>query len=108
MYAVFEDGSRQYRVSEGDQIDVDFRDVGVGNQIEFDRVLLFSGTEGVRVGNPTVLNAKVVAEVVEHGKGEKIYIQKFRRRKNYHRRTGHRQPFTRIRVRQIVSAVATT
>ena len=108
MYAVFEDGSRQYRVSEGDQIDVDFRDVGVGNQIEFDRVLLFSGTDGVRVGNPTVLNAKVVAEVVEHGKGEKIYIQKFRRRKNYHRRTGHRQPFTRIRVRQIVSVPATT
>ena len=103
MYAVFEDGSRQYRVSEGDQLDVDFRDVGVGNQIEFDRVLLFSGNDGVRVGNPTVKDAKVVAEVLEHGKGEKIYIQKFKRRKNYHRRTGHRQPFIRIRVRQIVT-----
>jgi len=104
MYAVFEDGSRQYRVSEGDQLEVDFRDIGVGNQIEFDRVLLFSGNDGVRVGNPTVPDAKVVAEVLEHGKGEKIYIQKFKRRKNYRRRTGHRQPCTQIRVRQIVTA----
>ena len=103
MYAVFEDGSRQYRVSEGDQLEVDFRDIGVGNQLEFDRVLLFSGNEGVRVGNPTVKDAKVVAEVLEHGQGEKIYIQKFRRRKNYRRRTGHRQPCTRIRVKQIVT-----
>ena len=104
MFAVFEDGSRQYRVSEGDQIDVDFRDVGVGNQIEFDRVLLFSGNDGVRVGNQTVTDAKVVAEVLEHGKGDKIYIQKCKRRKNYRRRIGHRQPCTRIRVRQIVTA----
>ena len=103
MYAVFEDGSRQYRVSEGDQLDVDLRDVSVGNNIEFDRVLLFSGTDGVRVGTPTVQNVKVVAEVLEHIKGEKIYIQKHKRRKNYRRRTGHRQQLTRVRVRQIVA-----
>jgi large subunit ribosomal protein L21 len=102
MYAVFEDGSRQYRVSEGDQLDVDFRDAQAGNQIEFNRVLLFSGTEGVRVGTPTVENAKVVAEVVEQRRGEKLYIQKFKRRKNYHRRTGHRQELTRVRIKQIV------
>ena len=103
MYAVFEDGSRQYRVSEGDQLDVDFRDVTAGNQIEFSRVLLFSGADGIRVGTPTVQNAKVVAEVVEHGRGEKIYVQKFKRRKNYHRRIGHRQELTRVRVKQIVA-----
>src|SRR5262245_23274041 len=102
MYAVFEDGSRQYRVSEGDQLDVDFREAEAGNQIEFSRVLLFSGTDGVRVGTPTVQNAKVVAEVVEQRRGEKIYVQKFKRRKNYHRRTGHRQELTRVRIKQIV------
>jgi len=103
MYAIFEDGSRQYRVSEGDELDVDFRDAAAGNQIEFDRVLLYNGTDGVRVGNPTVANVKVVAEVVDQHRGEKVYIQKFKRRKNYHRRTGHRQELTRVRIRQIVT-----
>jgi large subunit ribosomal protein L21 len=102
MYAVFEDGSRQYRVSEGDHVDVDFRDAGPGNQIAFERVLLYSGAEGVRVGAPTINNAKVIAEVVEHRRGEKIYVQKFKRRKNYHRRIGHRQELTRVRIRQIL------
>jgi large subunit ribosomal protein L21 len=104
MYAVFEDGSRQYRVSEGDQLDVDFRDVAVGSNVEFGRVLLFSGNDGVRVGTPTVNDAKVVAEVLEQRKGEKVYIVKHKRRKNYHRRTGHRQQLTRVRIRQIVTA----
>jgi large subunit ribosomal protein L21 len=103
MYAVIEDGSRQYRVSEGDQLDVDFRDIAVGQPIEFERVLLFSGSDGVRVGTPTVKNAKVLGEVVEHCRGEKIYVQKFKRRKNYHRRTGHRQELLRVRIRQIVA-----
>jgi len=104
MFAVFVDGSRQYRVSEGDQLDVDFRDVAVGTNVEFNRVLLYSGNDGVRVGTPTVDNAKVVAEVLAQHKGEKIYIQKFKRRKNYRRRTGHRQQLTLVRIRQIVSA----
>jgi large subunit ribosomal protein L21 len=103
MYAVFEDGSRQYRVSEGDQLDVDFREAEAGSQIEFDRVLLYNGADGVRVGSPTVPAAKVIAEVVEQRRGEKIYIQKFKRRKNYRRRTGHRQELTRIRIKQIVA-----
>jgi len=103
MYAVFEDGSRQYRVAEGDQLNVDFRDADVGASIEFNRVLLVSGNDGVRVGTPVVASAKVVAEVVAQKKGEKIYIQKFKRRKNYRRRTGHRQQLTSVRIRQIVS-----
>jgi large subunit ribosomal protein L21 len=104
MYAVIEDGSRQYRVSEGDQLDLDFREANVGDRIEFQRVLLFSSNDGVQVGRPTVQDVKVVAEVLEQAKGEKIYIQKFKRRKNYHRRTGHRQPLTRVRIRQIIAA----
>ena len=104
MYAVFEDGSRQYRVSEGDQLDVDYRDANAGSSIEFTRVLLYSGAEGVSVGTPTLADTKVIAEVVEHRRGEKIYVQKFKRRKNYHRRIGHRQELTRVRVRQIVRA----
>lgn len=103
MYAIFEDGSRQYRVSEGDEVDVDFREAEAGNQIEFARVLLYNGNDGVRVGTPTVKNAKVLAEVVKQHRGEKIYVQKFKRRKNYHRRTGHRQDLTRVRIRQIVA-----
>lgn len=104
MYAVFEDGSRQYQVSEGDQLDVDFRDIGAGDRIEFDRVLLLRSNDGVQIGSPTVPNVKVIAEVLEQTKGEKLYIQKFKRRKNYHRRTGHRQRLTRIRVREIVTS----
>jgi large subunit ribosomal protein L21 len=103
MYAVFEDGARQYRVAEGDELDVDFRDAGVGDAIEFHRVLLYSGNEGVRVGAPVVANAKIVAEVVDHPRGEKLVVQKFKRRKNFHHKTGHRQRHTRIRVQQIVA-----
>lgn len=103
MYAVFEDGSRQYRVSEGDELDVDFREAEAGNEIEFQRVLLYNGADGVRVGNPTLPDARVIAEVVKQHRGEKIYIQKFKRRKNYRRRTGHRQDLTRVRIKQIVA-----
>jgi large subunit ribosomal protein L21 len=106
MYAIFEDGSRQYRVIEGDQLDVDYREAGVGDQIEFGRVLLFSGNAGIEVGKPTVDRVKVVAEVVEQSLGDKLFVQKFKRRKNYRRRTGHRQKLTRVRIRQIVAADA--
>lgn len=107
MYAVFQDGSHQYRVNESDQLEVDYREVNAGNQIEFDQVLLFSGNNGVQIGKPTLKNVKVVAEVVEQTKGEKIYIQKHKRRKNYHRRVGHRQKLTQVRVLQIVATDAT-
>ena len=107
MYAVFEDGSRQHRVSEGDQLDVAYRDVAVGSNLEFDRVLLFSGNEGVQVGNPIVPRVQVIAEVLEQKLGDKIFVQKFRRRKNYHRRTGHRQQLTRVRIREIRTSSAT-
>jgi large subunit ribosomal protein L21 len=101
MYAIFEDGSRQYRVSEGDVVKVDFREAEVGSQVEFPRVLLYQGGQDTRIGRPTIDGAKVVAEVVDHP-STKLYIQHFRRRKNYRRLRGHRQPYTSVQVRSIV------
>jgi large subunit ribosomal protein L21 len=103
MYAVFEDGSRQYRVSEGDVVKVDFRAAQVGARIEFPRVLMLKGTEGVQIGQPTVSGVRVLAEVVDHP-SIKLYIQHFRRRKNYRRLRGHRQPYTTVRVHSILLA----
>lgn len=101
MYAVFEDGSRQYRVSEGDVVRLDFRDVDIGTQLELDRVLLFQSGQDTRLGQPLVAGARIVAEVVEHPT-VKNTIQKYRRRKNYRRFKGHTQPYTAVRVRSIL------
>lgn len=101
MYAIITDGGRQYRVEEGQELHVDFRDVAKGSEVKFDRVLAVSGDSGLKLGQPTVTGASVVAEVLGVEMGDKIYIQKFRRRKNYRRRTGHRPMFTKIRIRKI-------
>lgn len=101
MYAVFEDGSRQYRVSEGDVVTLDYRDAEVGSQLEFSRVLLYSGGDDTRIGQPIIEGARVVGEVVEHT-STKLYIQHFRRRKNYRRLRGHRQPYTAVQIRSIL------
>jgi large subunit ribosomal protein L21 len=101
MYAVFEDGSRQYRVSEGDVVQVDFRDLEIGANLEFQRVLLFQGTEGVQIGQPMLEGARVLGKVVDHP-STKLYIQHFRRRKNYRRLRGHRQPYTAVQIRSIL------
>ncbi len=90
MYAIFEDGSRQFMVEEGDIVDVDFREAEVGSQIEFDRVLLFHTGDDARLGRPLVAGAKIIAEVLDHP-SIKTHIQKYRRRKNYRRTKGHRQ-----------------
>jgi large subunit ribosomal protein L21 len=101
MYAVFEDGSRQYRVSEGDTVLVDFRDQEPGSRIEFARILLYQGADGLQIGQPTVAGMRVLAEVVRHP-STKLYVQHFRRRKNYRRLRGHRQPYTQVQVRSIL------
>lgn len=105
MYAIIEDGGRQLRVSEGDVVDVDLRDLPEGTkEVAFDRVLLVSDQGQVQVGTPLVGGAKVVAEVVaQQVKGEKLYVHKFRRRKGYRRKTGHRQKYLRVRVTKIVA-----
>jgi large subunit ribosomal protein L21 len=101
MYAVFEDGSRQYRVSEGDVVRLDYREAEIGTRLEFDRVLLYQDSSDVRIGRPVVEGARVVGEVVDHP-STKLYIQHFRRRKNYRRLRGHRQPYTSVRIRHIL------
>jgi large subunit ribosomal protein L21 len=101
MYAVFEDGSHQYKVSEGDLVKVDFRDVEVGTRVEFPRVLLYSNADDLRIGRPLVEGLRVLGEVVDHP-STKLYIQHFRRRKNYRRLKGHRQHYTQVRVRHIL------
>lgn len=101
MYAVFEDGSRQYRVSEGDVVRVDYREAEIGSRVEFDRVLLYAGGEDVKIGQPIIEGARVLGEVVEHP-SIKLYIQHFRRRKNYRRLTGHRQPYLAVKINHIL------
>jgi large subunit ribosomal protein L21 len=102
MYAVFEDGSRQYRVSEGDVVQVDYREAEIGAPVEFNRVLLFQGDAGLQIGKPQLAGYRIMGEIVDHP-SIKLYIQHFRRRKNYRRLRGHRQPYTAVRVRSILS-----
>ena len=101
MYAVFEDGGRQYRVSEGESLLLDRRPAEAGQTIEFDRVLLCSREDGTRVGAPYLDGAKVIAEVQGSETGPKIVVGKFRKRKRYRRKTGFRAAHTRVRITQI-------
>jgi large subunit ribosomal protein L21 len=103
MYAVFEDGSRQYLVSEDDVVRVDYREAEEGSTISFDHVLLHKGDGDVQVGKPTLAGARVIAEVLDHPT-EKYTIQHFRRRKNYRRFKGHRQPYTKVQILHILLA----
>ena len=99
MYAIVVDGSKQIKVEEGQVLNVDYRDVPAGESITFDRVLAIGG-EGAaaRIGQPTVAGATVTAEVVGPTQGPKLFVQKFRRRKNSKRRTGHRQLHTQVKI----------
>jgi large subunit ribosomal protein L21 len=100
MYAVIKTGGKQYRVKQGDKIFVEKLPGNVGDAVSFDQVLLVGG-DAIKVGKPLVSGAKVAAKILEHGRGEKVIIFKFRRRKNYHRKTGHRQPFTTLQITDI-------
>src|SRR5205085_7793019 len=95
------DGSRQYRVQEGDVVQLDFREAEKGKRLEFGRVLLYRNADDLRVGQPIVEGARVLGEVVEQT-SIKLYIQHFRRRKNYRRLRGHRQHYTRVQIRNIL------
>jgi large subunit ribosomal protein L21 len=101
MYAVLETGSKQYRVTAGDTLDVERLEVEAGQPFTFDRVLLVSNDGQVTVGAPTVANASVVVDVVEHLRGPKKLTFKMKRRKGYHKTIGHRQELTKIRVKEI-------
>ncbi len=102
MYAIVIDGGRQFRVEPGMELDIDFRgDLSKGSEITFEKVLAVSGSEGLKLGAPTVEGATVTASVIGASQDKKIYIQKFRRRKNSKRRTGHRQIHTRVKIEKI-------
>lgn len=99
MYAVIESGGKQYRVTEGDEIRVEKLAVEAGKNVEFDRVLMVAGGDGVKVGTPTVDGATVSATVTGHGRGKKIIV--YKHKKNYHKKQGHRQDYTALRIDQI-------
>ncbi len=97
-YAIFKAAGQQFRGGKGDTLHIPLLTGEPGSKVIFDEVLLSSDGEKVRAGKPTVKGAKVTAEIVRHGKGEKIVVFKFKRRKNYRRKTGHRQQFTEIKI----------
>lgn len=103
MYAVIQTGGKQYRAEPGQTIVVEKLAGEKGAQVVFDQVLLVSSGDGanVTIGKPTVANAKVTGEIVEQGRGEKLVVFKFRRRKNYVRRNGHRQDYTAVKIAAI-------
>lgn len=101
MYAVIETGGKQYKVSEGDVIFVEKLGVEEGEAVTFDKVLVVADGEDVKVGTPVVAGAKVEAKVVKNGKAKKIYVFKMKRKKNYRRKKGHRQPFTKVEISKI-------
>ena len=101
MYAVIKTGGKQYRVAQGDRLRVEKLPGNVGDTITLGEVLLVGEGEGVKVGAPMVSGAKVQAKIVAQDRGPKIIIFKFRRRKNYRRKTGHRQPFTALEITSV-------
>ena len=98
MYAVFQSGGKQHRVTEGQVLRLEKLDVETGAAVEFDKVLLVANGEKINIGAPYVEGGKVVAEVVTHGRGKKVKIVKFKRRKHSRKQMGHRQWFTEVKI----------
>lgn len=98
MYAVFKSGGKQHRVVEGETLKLEKIEVATGETIDFDEVLMVANGDDIKIGAPVVAGAKVSAEVVAHGRGEKVTIIKFRRRKHSMKRQGHRQWFTEVKI----------
>jgi large subunit ribosomal protein L21 len=103
MYAVIRTGGKQYTVRAGQTLDVEKLEGAAGDTVELTDVLLISDGDAVTVGEPTVAGAKVVADIVEHGKGKKVVVFKYKPKIRYRKRTGHRQQFTRLSVKEIVT-----
>lgn len=101
MYAVIVSGGKQYRVEEGDTLKLESLPEEVGGMVVFDQVLLVGEGESVKVGKPFVQGGKVSGSVLSHGRGKKVHIVKFRRRKHHMKWQGHRQNFTEVKITQI-------
>ncbi|HIG40374.1 MAG: 50S ribosomal protein L21 [bacterium] len=101
MYAVIKSGGKQHRVEPGEVLDLEKLDAEAGETISFDEVMMIGDGEDIKIGTPLVEGGKVTAEVVKHGRGDKITIIKFHRRKHYRRQAGHRQWFTKVKITDI-------
>ena len=101
MYAVIKTGGKQYRVAEGDVLNVEKLNAEAGSEVVFDEVLTVVNDADVKIGQPVVEGAKVTAKVVEQGKGEKILVFKYKAKSDYRRRQGHRQPYTKVVIEKI-------
>jgi len=101
MYAIIRSGDKQFRAEPGQTVRIPAVEAAIGETVTFDQVLLASDGEGVAVGAPTVSGATVVGEIIAHGKDRKITIFKWKRRKGYRRKQGHRQKYTDVRIREI-------
>ena len=101
MYAIIQTGGKQYRVSEGDVVSIEKLTAAEGEEVVFDQVLTVVSDSDIKIGKPVVEGAKVTAKVVEHGKGEKILVFKYKAKSNYRKRQGHRQPYTKVEISKI-------
>jgi large subunit ribosomal protein L21 len=103
MYAIIIDGGRQYKVTEGQELVIDYRDVSSGDPLKFDQVVAYSNGMALTLGEPTLGGAVVTAKVLGVTQGPKLTVQKFRRRKTYRRKTGHRQLYTKVQIEKITA-----
>ena len=101
MFAIIETGGKQYKVNEGDIIFIEKLDVAEGETVTFDRVMAVSSNDGLKIGTPVVEGAKVTANVLKNGKGKKIYVLKYKPKKNEKKKMGHRQPYTKVQIATI-------
>jgi len=101
MYAIIETGGKQYRVQEGDILKIEKLEGAAGDKLTLDQVLMVKDDNGTRIGTPTVKDAQVTVAVIEQGREKKIVVYKYKRRKNYRRKQGHRQAYTKVIVEKI-------
>ena len=101
MQAIIVTGGKQYNVSEGDALFIEKLDVNAGDSVVFDQVLAIVDGENTKFGTPVVEGAKVEATVVKNGKGKKVRVYKYKAKKGYHKRQGHRQPYTKVEIGKI-------
>lgn len=101
MYAIFETGGKQYKVSEGDVLYIERLNNAVGESVSFDKVLAVLKSDALNIGTPMIEGSKVDAKILAHGKGKKIIVFKYKSKKGYSKKQGHRQPYTKIQIEKI-------
>ncbi|AIW41247.1 50S ribosomal protein L21 [Paenibacillus polymyxa] len=101
MYAIIETGGKQYKVQKGDVLFIEKLEANDGETVTFDRVLAVSGDNGLTAGTPLLSGASVTAKVEKHGQGQKVIVYKYKPKKNYHVKQGHRQPYTKVTIEKI-------